>query len=165
MLFQLCGANRLNPKGGFFVFLADPLLSRLNDVRPAGESRWYARCPAHDDKSPSLSIRNTGEKVLLHCFAGCDPNDVLAAIGLDWKDIYPERWTCARLRPNEGAGKYSKRTTADFDQLDIERVILKIAANRKRNALPLNLEDEARLQVAVARIASIELKRTTPPGK
>lgn len=34
--------------------------------------RWIARCPAHDDSEPSLSI-GTGDdgRVLLHCFAGC----------------------------------------------------------------------------------------------
>ena len=37
----------------------DTLLSRLDMVKSAGNDRWYARCPAHQDKSPSLSIRDT----------------------------------------------------------------------------------------------------------
>ena len=38
------------------------------------------RCPAHDDRTPSLSIR-VGEKALLFkCFAGCDTLDVIRAI-------------------------------------------------------------------------------------
>jgi hypothetical protein len=37
-------------------------------------------CPAHDDRSPSLSVR-VGEKALLfNCFAGCDTLDVIRAI-------------------------------------------------------------------------------------
>ncbi len=41
---------------------------------------WAARCPAHDDRDPSLSIRNAGSKVLVHCHAGCDQRDVIAAL-------------------------------------------------------------------------------------
>ena len=33
---------------------------------------WTARCPAHDDRDPSLSIRDAGGKVLVRCHAGCD---------------------------------------------------------------------------------------------
>lgn len=43
---------------------------------------WIARCPAHDDRSPSLSISQSAEgKLLLHCFAGCRFEDILAASG------------------------------------------------------------------------------------
>ena len=36
---------------------ADVLLSILEGVKRTGPGRWMARCPAHGDKSPSLSIR------------------------------------------------------------------------------------------------------------
>jgi len=48
-------------------------------ARKAGRD-WAARCPAHDDREPSLSIRDAGGKVLVHCHAGCDQRDVLAAL-------------------------------------------------------------------------------------
>lgn len=41
---------------------------------------WTARCPAHDDREPSLSIRNADGKVLVRCHAGCDQRDVIAAL-------------------------------------------------------------------------------------
>jgi hypothetical protein len=42
---------------------------------------WIARCPAHDDRAPSLSIAKArGGKVLVHCHAGCDQRDVIAAL-------------------------------------------------------------------------------------
>jgi hypothetical protein len=37
------------------------------------------RCPAHDDRSPSLSVRVGSKRLLLHCFAGCAARDVLKA--------------------------------------------------------------------------------------
>jgi putative DNA primase/helicase len=42
---------------------------------------WTVRCPAHDDRTPSLSIRHTNDdKVLVHCHAGCDQQRVIAAV-------------------------------------------------------------------------------------
>jgi putative DNA primase/helicase len=40
-------------------------------------SQWMARCPAHDDRNPSLSISNKAGKLLVHCHAGCSQNDVM----------------------------------------------------------------------------------------
>lgn len=41
---------------------------------------WMARCPAHDDREPSLSIRDADGKVLVRCHAGCDQRDVIATL-------------------------------------------------------------------------------------
>lgn len=41
---------------------------------------WTARCPAHDDREPSLSIRDADGKVLVHCHAGCEQRDVIVAL-------------------------------------------------------------------------------------
>jgi hypothetical protein len=51
---------------------------------------YKALCPAHHDNNPSLSI-NEGDdgRVLIHCHAGCDPQDVLAAVGLTFADLMP----------------------------------------------------------------------------
>lgn len=66
------------------------LLSRLDKVTSKKLSEWQACCPAHNDKSPSLSIRQTGDsRILIHCFAGCSALDVLAAVGLDWDSLFP----------------------------------------------------------------------------
>jgi len=42
---------------------------------------WLARCPAHDDKRPSLSIgeSNSG-KLLIHCFGGCSFEMIIAQL-------------------------------------------------------------------------------------
>ena len=53
---------------------------------------WTARCPAHDDRTPSLSIRHADDgKVLVHCHTGCDQERVIAALrGLGlWADDGP----------------------------------------------------------------------------
>ena len=71
---------------------ASNLLNHLSRVKKTGADRWMACCPAHQDKTASLSIKDLPDgRVLLHCFAGCDPDSVLAAIGLTFADIMPER--------------------------------------------------------------------------
>lgn len=70
---------------------AEVILDRLDGVRQTGRG-FVARCPAHEDGRPSLSIRETSDgRVLLHCFAGCDAEAVLAAVGLTFSDLYPEQ--------------------------------------------------------------------------
>ena len=44
-------------------------------------SGWSARCPAHDDRTPSLSLRDSGDgKVLVHCHAGCTQGSVITVL-------------------------------------------------------------------------------------
>ena len=66
------------------------LLERLDAVRERSSGHWFARCPAHDDQSPSLSIKETDEgRILIHCFAGCCPLAVMNAVGLSMSDLFP----------------------------------------------------------------------------
>ncbi len=52
-------------------------------------SGWQARCPAHEDKTPSLSITESADgKVLFHCHAGCQITEIMAAVGLTYNDIF-----------------------------------------------------------------------------
>jgi putative DNA primase/helicase len=58
----------------------DVVLARLVGVKPCAGGR-VARCPAHEDRKPSLSIREADNgKVLLKCFAGCDFRQIAAAL-------------------------------------------------------------------------------------
>ena len=69
---------------------ASRLLDKLEKVTESGPSSWMARCPAHSDGRPSLSVRETLDgTVLIHCFAGCEKTDILAAVGSTWADLFP----------------------------------------------------------------------------
>ena len=81
------------------------IINRLEGTRIGGEG-WTARCPAHDDKHNSLSVRHREGKWLLKCHAGCDVDQIAAAIGLNVSDLF-----------DDGAGKRvfnpsSNRSTA-----------------------------------------------------
>jgi hypothetical protein len=49
-----------------------------------------ARCPAHEDSDPSLSIREAENKLLVHCFAGCSVEAICGAMGLKVADLFSE---------------------------------------------------------------------------
>lgn len=66
------------------------ILDRLEKVRKA-PGGWTARCPAHADRGPSLSIGiGENEGTVLHCFAGCAPEDIVAAVGLRMRDLFAD---------------------------------------------------------------------------
>ena len=65
-------------------------LSRLKGVRAGSGGRYVALCPAHDDRSPSLSIASGRDgRVLIKCHAGCRPEEILSALSLSWSDLFP----------------------------------------------------------------------------
>jgi putative DNA primase/helicase len=65
------------------------VLDHLRGVHRGGAG-WMARCPHHDDRQGSLSIKEAGDgRVLMHCFAGCVTADVVASAGLAMVDLFP----------------------------------------------------------------------------
>lgn len=76
-------------------------LAQILDARRAGAGKWQARCPAHSDRSPSLSIGEGKDgRILLHCFAGCTVREILAAQKLASRDLFAgppqSRWQAQR---------------------------------------------------------------------
>lgn len=132
---------------------ADKLLTRLDRVKKstAHHHAWTARCPAHDDRGPSLSIRETDDgRVLVHCFAGCDVHSVLAAVGMDITDLFPPRLSEHRV-------KSERRPFPAADVLasiGFEALVVRAAASAMLDHKPLSEADSTRLTVAVARIQS-----------
>jgi len=57
------------------------LLERFDKLKKTAPDRWLACCPAHSDNNPSLSIKDTGDRLLLHCFSGCTFRDIGDSIG------------------------------------------------------------------------------------
>ncbi len=61
-----------------------------HDPRKAGPG-WECRCPAHDDRKPSLSIdRGDDGRALVHCHAGCSVEAVCGALGLTLADLFAD---------------------------------------------------------------------------
>jgi hypothetical protein len=82
----------------------DEITGRLDHVRSFQKGRAMARCPAHDDGRASLSLRELDDgTVLLHCFAGCQPIDVVQALGLEFRNLFPDdrHSSIRRVEPSE----------------------------------------------------------------
>jgi putative DNA primase/helicase len=130
---------------------AETLLPRFDRVRKRGPGQWSARCPAHEDKGPSLSIRETPEGVLLlHCFAGCEAADVVAAVGIDLADLFPPK--------TNGAPPLKRRALlSDSQALDLlhnESQFVALCGANIGHGVELSPDDRARCLHAAGRIMS-----------
>lgn len=126
----------------------DDLLSRLQGVRQCGKA-YRAICPAHQGKSASLCISvGKDNRILLHCHAGCETHAVVAAIGMEMRDLFPKR-----MSPAQRTQHLRRKLEKAYDQ---ELLIVEIANNMvKSNAL--SEADMNRLALAHERI-----KQMTP---
>lgn len=134
---------------------ADRLLDRLDGVRKSGKG-WIAKCPAHTDRSASLSIAQ-GDKgaVLVHCFANCSVHDVLAAVGLSIADLFPPRITANMSTAERNAlREHAKQAQwkAALNAMQIEVGVVHIAARTLAGGRALTYDDLKRLGVACDRI-------------
>jgi hypothetical protein len=130
--------------------IAAALLSRLEGCKRIGVDRWLARCPAHNDKRPSLAVREIdGDRVLVKCFSGCATSDVLAAVGMDFESLFPARPT-NHCRPE-------RRPFPAADVLravEHEALLTAVAAGTLSNGIQLTAEDRKRLVLASTRISA-----------
>jgi hypothetical protein len=132
----------------------EELLSRLAKVKKSGPNKWAACCPAHEDRSPSLAIKDENGTLLVHCFGGCETADVLAAVGLELSDLFPD--TGKREWQGETPVKFTGGLK--FNALDALRamagegsVVLLLACDQAEGRV-LSQVDRDRLMTAVGRI-------------
>jgi len=116
----------------------DKVLSCLGKVRPTGSNKWKACCPAHDDKSPSLAITETSDgTVLLKCWTGCTAQDIVSAIGLELRDLFP--------------GEKRERRGPSAAAIRLERAVYLIGKSQL-DAGPLSGDDLQRFNLAKQRL-------------
>ncbi len=129
----------------------EELLHRLDKVRTSGNGKWMACCPAHQDKSPSLGIKLLDDgKVLINCLAGCAACDVMAAVGLSLKDLFPDDpiYHHSKGTPSWKIKKYQKA-------LEEEHLVWDISQADIAKGKPLTPEGIKRAKFAASRIFQI----------
>lgn len=132
--------------------ILDTLLNRLDRVKSTGPDQWIARCPRHDDRSPSLSVKACGDgRTLVHCFAGCLVEDICSALGLTTADLMPERSLDHRKRRVRSAMPSREALIS----LDHEALVVALIAKDAHEQKHVNGEMLARLEQAVARIGKV----------
>jgi hypothetical protein len=121
----------------------DRLLGGLEKVRRIGQGRWTARCPAHEDRAPSLSVRETDDgRVLMYCFAGCQTEAVIDALGLRWEDLMEPLPAGVHMRPKVRRPWNVGDALALIDQEATVLAII-VADMAKRGVLPAHIKDRA----------------------
>ena len=150
----------------------DPLgavLGRLGGVKRTGPNSWMARCPAHDDRNPSLSVAVREGKLLLHCFAGCAPEAVLEALGLTWRDLRePDPWAWRPpLKPKPKPPEPEAPTPEDRERWEALWEGAKPGhplLSRYLRARGLSLEPPPTLRLAFLRGEPVMVARVEGPG-
>ncbi len=85
----------------------ESLLSRMSKVRRRGNNKWMVSCPCHEDKHPSLSIKDQDGVILMHCFSQqCSAADICNAIGIDIQDLFPpsDNYDASQAKPRKQTG-------------------------------------------------------------
>lgn len=125
---------------------AENFLARLQKVRKTGPGRWIASCPAHEDSSPSLNVKEEPSgQVLFICRAGCHQDSIRQAVGMEWGDFFPE-------------GVYSVPLKRAFPAADVlcalesEALFVAVCASNLANGVELSDKDRERLMIAYQRI-------------
>lgn len=130
----------------------DTLLSRLEKVRSTIPGQYTALCPAHDDRSPSLSVTEKDGKVLLYCHAECSVFDILDAVGMEPQELFPPRVEYEHHRPRR-----QKMPLADaWHCVQFEIGVVLLAAEDVAKGKALSADDMQRLREAALKLKSID---------
>lgn len=134
---------------------AEKILARLERVTETRAGQWLACCPAHHDRNPSLSIGDKDGQVLVKCFSGCEPKDILAAIGLRFTDLYDEPLGhhCPPLKPRERRRR--QHAEAALLTLDHEAAITQLCADDMTAGFALDEPTRRRLADSAERIREV----------
>jgi len=129
---------------------AADVLPRLQGVRKISGG-WVAKCPSHDDGSPSLTLADRDDGgILLHCFAGCSIGEITGALGLEVSDLFPPR-------DSFGAPRRWKHAPADLlYTLGTQAEILRLAAIQLMDGIPLTADDCRSLLLAYRKIIAVQ---------
>ncbi|MCU7840882.1 MAG: virulence-associated protein E [Candidatus Thiodiazotropha sp. (ex Troendleina suluensis)] len=126
------------------------LLNQLDKVKSTGTGKWLACCPAHDDSDPSMSVREVQDgRILIHCFAGCSPAEIMASVGLSMADLYPEgaiNHKLSSLLPKEHKNAEDRYKDRVYLQIAFE----KRSRGERLTAHEIKLEREAFIRVKSA---------------
>lgn len=128
----------------------DLILQGLTKVRQRQPGQYSACCPAHDDKGPSLSVReNPDGAVLLYCHAGCTAPEITGALGLDMADLFPPKDT-----PPNAPKRLARLLTAGqaLELLAVESNLIAVTAGNIGHGVPLSRADIDRALLAAGRV-------------
>lgn len=103
----------------------DEMLSQLDGVKPRG-SRFAACCPAHEDKSPSLSVAEGDRGILLRCFAGCSVQEICGSLGIKQQDLFFDALDLSPSRRRAAALERDRQRHAREQQMEQQGTLVDV---------------------------------------
>lgn len=130
--------------------MIEEILSRLDKVRRTGPNNWLACCPAHEDRSPSFTLRAEDDgRILAKCHAECDFGAIVEAVGMGWNPWFPPKPLQADRTP---AVRRPFPAADVLEAVAFETTLVCVTALNVANGVPLTDEDRERLLVAHDRV-------------
>ncbi len=130
----------------------DRLLSRLDRVKQTGPNTWMAATPTRDERTPSLSIKQVDDRILIHDHGGDDTATILAAIGLTMADLFDKPLEHNRAPLNRYQRRRIDQAADALRALRYEALIVLVAGDRLASGFGINGDDMDRLHKAHGRI-------------
>ncbi len=87
---------------------ANELIAALGGNQKTG----MCRCPAHDDRTPSLSVKDGRKRVVFHCHAGCSKTTILEA--LQQRGLWPKSRKRVRIHNSQKVDTARNRTVSEL---------------------------------------------------
>jgi phage/plasmid primase-like uncharacterized protein len=98
-------------------------IADLLHAKQRGRGKWIANCPAHSDKTPSLSIKEGRDgRCLLWCFAGCRLSEILEKTNLELRDLFPSSPSSPE-QMRAAVAERDRRERAKRERAQAERLI------------------------------------------
>ena len=98
--------------------LREIVLPKFDRVRRSGAG-YMVQCPVHEDREASLAVGpGRDHPVVFHCHAGCQPDDILHALGLTWADLSKSREHTERTQDNADTWTPAGPAVAIYDYRD-----------------------------------------------
>ena len=124
-------------------------IARFPKARKTGAGKYISPCPAHQDRSPSLSIGISPDgRILVHCHAGCEALSVVEAVGLTLSDLFPDRGIRDYM---PGGFNRQERASRQHEERIVAIAKAELAAGKR-----LSKADQQRLALAARRLKSAE---------
>ena len=127
----------------------DQIAGQLDKVHRT-KNGYMACCPAHEDRSQSLSITEADGRILMHCFAGCGIDEITQALGISVIDLFPD----ASRDRHQQVPEFKRR---QYEELLTHERLVKMMVDQLHttNTKPTEA-DKARAELAVTRIKKLE---------
>lgn len=117
------------------------ILHKLDKVTSNATDQYRASCPSHNSQGQTLSLRELNDgRVLIHCFAGCSPTDVMESIGMALDDLY-EKSLLNHIQPLYMARKEQRRQDGIKDEKKGWQLRLDMADQMRQRGMKLTVQD------------------------